>query len=129
MRNYFDMDIDKRVGENNRCIKRMNEKPRSSLHDAVEYDIGYVNEILNEKGISISDRQNIADVVSWLAAQLINTNDTERSFEKFLIGVMGEDWYQDMIAKWLQLIGNEMAEKLNCKELYRPTTVYYVKPE
>ena len=64
-----------------------------------------------------------------LSIQFKEVSETSKSFETFLIEAMGEGWFNSMIVKWLQIKGNEFAERLGCPELYSPGAVYIMKPE
>lgn len=129
MFDYFSEDDNSDRMPNKDAVDRMQERPRFYLKEALEYDKQYVNKILNHENLSIKDKVNIADVVSYLSNELLNTTETTKSFEDFTIEIMGREWFDNMIAKWLQRKNNEMAAKLNCPELFNPKGIFFMKPK
>lgn len=77
--NYFKED----KPENNDTIKREEERSRTSLYDAANYDMVFVNGILNGK-MTEEDKFNIARVVEWFNYELREANDYACKFERFL---------------------------------------------
>ena len=125
MKNYFDFD-DRPINDD--TCDRFENRSRFSLQDAVNYDKEYVNRILNKANLDDADRYNIASAFNETAETLLATTQDSKSFEEFMIEVMGKKWYENLIAKWLQRKTNELAKNWNCPELRNNKGIYLYNP-
>ena len=114
MTNYF--DYENRI-ENEDTYERLENRSRFDLRAAGEYDMGFVNKILNKSELDASDKYNIADVISWYMYQLQEVCDTSKSFDEFTHQVMGDEWYNNMMSKWLARQSREWAKAAGMPEM------------
>lgn len=129
MRNYFDDSWDaERPEYNDDYCERAENRPAYSLEEATEYDKEFVNKILNYDILTDSDKQNIADTMSWYMHQLAETTEITKSFEDFCIEVMGEEWHRNMANSWLRRKNNELAAKMGLPELYNSAGIFLIMP-
>ena len=95
--NYFK---EKKV-ENNDTFKREEEKSRTSLYEAADYDIKFVNRILNKPILTEGDKYNIASVLEWFNYELREINDHACEYEKVTRDFLGEETYNDLTKAYI----------------------------
>ena len=125
MTNYFDFDD---CPENDDTYDRIMNRSRFSLAEACEFDEDFVNRILNKTVLDEADKYNIATVVSNAMYQLLDSNQVSKSFDDFIHEVMGDEWYTNITAKWLQRFGNQWAIEAGVPELINNKGVYLITP-
>lgn len=125
MINYFDFDD---CPENEDTYDRIMNRSRFSLAEACDFDEEFVNRILNKAVLDEADKYNIATVVSNALFQLQDSNQVSKSFDDFIREVMGDEWYNNITAKWLQRFGNEWAKAVGVPELINNEGVYLITP-
>lgn len=126
MTNYF--DFDDRPWNDDTC-DREQERSRFSLKDATEYDEKLFNKILNKDTLTDADKYNLASILTWYTAELMNHMETTKSFEEFTIEVNGKEWFDNMARAWLRRKSVEMAKNWGCPELANTKGVYFVDGE
>lgn len=131
MKNYFDHDPDAvRPEPNEDYWERTENRPRAgTLQTISEYDRQYVNRILNYDLLTEADRQNIADVLNFYMYELEETREITKSFEDFIMEVMGTEWFDNMTAAWLRRKNNELAAKWGMPELLNNKGVFFIDPK
>ncbi len=119
--NYFDFDD---RPDNDDTYERYENRPRTALKEALDYDINMLNDILNKRDLECADKYNIASMFSQCVNEYLNSSQTSKDFEEFLIEVMGKEWYDNMITKWLARKSRKWAKDLNCPELADNKGIY-----
>ena len=114
MKDYF--DFMERI-ENEDTYERMENRSRYDLNQAIDYDYGFINKLLNKGELSDPDKYNIAAVVGWYMSQFLDTCNTTKSFDDFIQEVMGDEWYSNMTSKWLARMSREMAKQFGMPEM------------
>ena len=114
MRDYF--DFSDRI-ENEDTYERYENRSRFDLDDAIDYDYGFINKIMNKGILDDSDKYNITEVLGWYIHELKSVCDTTKSFDEFTHEVMGDEWYTNMTSKWLARKSREWAKEFGVPEM------------
>lgn len=114
MNDYFDFE-DRVMNED--TAMRFEHRPNRDLADAIEYDMIFVNILLNKTILDEADKYNIASVLDQAFRMLYDTTVITKEFEDFTIEVMGKEWHSNLTAKWLQRRTNAIAKQWNMPQM------------
>ena len=107
--NYF-----KELKTNNAdTYDREENKPRTTIKEAADYDKRFVNRILNKTIPTEADKYNIARVVEWFDYELREINDTAVAFERIVRETLGEDVYEALTKKYLDEKMKAFEDRIN----------------
>ena len=98
-------EIDRMYGFSDKSVT---PDSRKTLKARVKGETEKALSLLSKSDIATEEKDEISQIITWLAGQLVNTNDTFVLFEEFLCGEYGDDWYNNELARFLKYLGRIM---------------------
>lgn len=124
-KDYFEFED---APENEDTKIHYEHEPRTSIGDMINYEREFINKLLNKPTLEEADKYIISGIVESICFNLYTLNESAKSFDEFTEQVMGREWHDNIMAKWLQRMNNAFAEKVGCPELMNNKGIYLVMP-
>ena len=98
-------------------IKRiMEEGPKTSLKERLEFDLRMINEILNREELEECDKRTIAAITMSISDGLKTTAKSAKDWEDFLVEVLGEEKMRNLTKAFFKRQIREINKKFGIPE-------------
>lgn len=98
-------------------IKRiMEECPKTSLKERLEFDLKMINEILNREELEECDKRTIAAITMSMSHGLKTTVKSAKDWEDFLVEVLGEEKMRNLTKAFFKRQIREINKKFGVPE-------------